>query len=53
MKQKKLYYKLVRDRIPEIITDAGKDFSVRQIRGEDLTRFALKKLREEVQEFVK
>jgi len=50
--KKKLYHKLVRDRIPEIITDAGKDFSVRQLRGEDLTRFALNKLREEVQEFV-
>ncbi len=50
--KKKLYHKLVRDRIPEVITDTGKDFSVRQVRGEDLTRFALKKLREEVQEFV-
>tara|TARA_R110002012_G_scaffold153003_1_gene312950 strand:- start:1346 stop:1666 length:321 start_codon:yes stop_codon:yes gene_type:complete len=52
MKTKKLYHKLVRDRIPEVITDAQKEFSVRQLRGEDLTRFALKKLREEVQEFV-
>tara|TARA_B100000029_G_scaffold514356_1_gene616857 strand:+ start:375 stop:695 length:321 start_codon:yes stop_codon:yes gene_type:complete len=52
MKKKKLYHKLVRDRVPEIITDAGKDFGVKQLRGEDLTRFALKKLREEVQEFV-
>ena len=51
MKKKTLYHKLVRDRIPEIIADHGKDFSIRQLRGEDLTRFALKKLREEVQEF--
>jgi len=50
--KKTLHYKLVRDRIPEIITDAGKDFATRQLRGEDLIRFALKKLREEVQEFV-
>ena len=50
--KKTLHYKLVRDRIPEIVTDAGKDLAVRQLRGEDLTRFALKKLREEVQEFV-
>ena len=28
MKVKKIYQKLVRDRIPEIITEAGKDFSV-------------------------
>ena len=52
MKKKKLYHKLVRDRIPEIIFDSGKDFQARQLTGEDLTRFALKKLREEVQEFV-
>ena len=52
MKKKKLYHKLVRDRIPEIITDAGKDFRVRQLREDELQRFALRKLREEVQEFV-
>ncbi len=52
MKKKKLYHKLVRDRIPEIIFDSGKDFQARQLTGEDLTRFALKKLREEVQEFI-
>jgi len=52
MKQKKLYHKLVRDRIPEIITEAGKEFSVHQTRGERLRGYALKKLQEEVQEFV-
>jgi predicted house-cleaning noncanonical NTP pyrophosphatase (MazG superfamily) len=52
MKKKKLYHKLVRDRIPEIIFDAGVDFQARQLQGEDLMRFGLKKLREEVQEFV-
>jgi predicted house-cleaning noncanonical NTP pyrophosphatase (MazG superfamily) len=49
---KKIYQKLVRDRIPEIIEKDGKDYQISQLRGEDLTRFALKKLREEVQEFV-
>tara|TARA_R110002020_G_scaffold47320_4_gene134699 strand:- start:774 stop:1091 length:318 start_codon:yes stop_codon:yes gene_type:complete len=49
---KKLYHKLIRDRIPEIIERDGKDYQIRQLRGDDLTRFALKKLREEVQEFV-
>jgi predicted house-cleaning noncanonical NTP pyrophosphatase (MazG superfamily) len=50
--KKKLYHKLVRDRIPEIIERDGKDYQIRQLCGPDLTRFALKKLREEVQEFV-
>jgi len=49
---KKIYQKLVRDRIPEIITEAGKDFSVTQLRGERLKDYAMKKLQEEVQEFV-
>ena len=52
MKKRKIYHKLVRDRIPEIIEKDGKTCLVTQIRQEDLTRFALKKLREEVQEFV-
>lgn len=49
---KKIYQKLVRDRIPEIITAAGKDFSVTQMPGERLKDYAMKKLQEEVQEFV-
>jgi len=49
---RKLYHKLVRDRIPEVIEEAGKKYQIRQLCKEDLTRFALKKLREEVQEFV-
>jgi len=52
MKEKKLYHKLVRDRIPEIIEDAGKECAVRQERGERLKDYAMKKLQEEVQEFV-
>ena len=52
MKVKKIYQKLVRDRIPEIITEAGKDFSVTQVRGDRLQDYAMKKLQEEVQEFV-
>ena len=52
MKVKKIYQKLVRDRIPEIITEAGKDFSVTQMRGDRLKDYAMKKLQEEVQEFV-
>jgi len=50
--KKKLYYKLVRDRIPEIIDGCGTRYAIRQLRGEDLRGYAFKKLREEVQEFV-
>jgi len=49
---KKSYYKLVRDRIPEVLDNAEKEYQVSQVRGEELTSFALKKLREEVEEFV-
>ena len=52
MKQKKLYHKLVRDRIPEIIQEAGKDFSAHQERGTRLRDYAMRKLQEEVMEFV-
>ena len=50
--KKKIYYKLVRDRIPEIIDASGNRYSVRQLQGDDLRGYAFKKLREEVQEFV-
>lgn len=49
---KKIYQKLVRDRIPEVITEADKDFLVSQVRGDRLKSYAMKKLQEEVQEFV-
>ena len=48
----KIYQKLVRDRIPEIIEKDGKEFSVYQERGDRLKDYAMKKLQEEVQEFV-
>ena len=50
--KKLLYYKLVRDRIPEIIEEAHKQFSVRELDEEEIRRFGLKKLAEEVQEFI-
>jgi len=49
---KKLYHKLVRDRIPEIIEEAGKDFCVHQAKGDRLQDHAFRKLQEEVMEFV-
>jgi len=49
---KKIYQKLVRDRIPEIIEETGKEFSVCQVKGDRLRDYAMKKLQEEVQEFV-
>jgi len=50
--KKILYHKLVRDRIPEVIEEAGKPFSVVQPNAEDLRGYAMKKLQEEVMEFV-
>ena len=50
--RKKLYHKLVRDRIPEIIDRADKEYQISQLCDDDLTRYALKKLREEAQEFI-
>ena len=49
---KKIYQKLVRDRIPEVITDAGLPFATRTVTDQELTGYALKKLQEEVQEFI-
>tara|TARA_A100001515_G_scaffold104409_1_gene85034 strand:- start:234 stop:548 length:315 start_codon:yes stop_codon:yes gene_type:complete len=49
---KTLHHKLVRDRIPEIIEEAGKTHQTIIIDGEDLREAALKKLQEEVMEFV-
>jgi predicted house-cleaning noncanonical NTP pyrophosphatase (MazG superfamily) len=50
--RKKLYHKLVRDRIPEILARVDKEYQIAQLQGEELERYALKKLREEVQEFI-
>lgn len=49
---KKYYDKLVRDRIPETIEASGKKYSVRQLTAADLTEYAFKKLREEIEEFI-
>ena len=49
---KKIYQKLVRDRIPGVIADAGKSFATRKASEIELMDFAMKKLQEEVQEFV-
>ena len=49
---KKIYQKLVRDRVPEIIEKDGKDFEVYQESGARLRDYAMRKLQEEVMEFV-
>jgi predicted house-cleaning noncanonical NTP pyrophosphatase (MazG superfamily) len=49
---KTLHHKLVRDRIPEIIEETGKTHQTTIIDGEELRSAALKKLQEEVMEFV-
>jgi len=48
---KKIYQKLISDRIPGVIADAGKSFATRAATDQELTDYALKKLHEEVQEF--
>jgi predicted house-cleaning noncanonical NTP pyrophosphatase (MazG superfamily) len=49
---KTLHYKLVRDRIPEMLDEAGKTHQTIIVGGDDLRNAALKKLQEEVMEFV-
>lgn len=46
------YNKLIRDRIPEIIADEGKDFTVRTLSPEEYARELRRKLQEEVGEFL-
>lgn len=48
----KIYDKLIRDKIPEIIEADGKKFIVHATEGESLKSYALRKLQEEVQEFI-
>ena len=52
MKNMKMYNKLVRDRIPEHIEQAGKKFLVHAAEKESLKAYALRKLQEEVAEFI-
>jgi len=49
---KKYYDKLVRDKIPNIIKEAGKNAQVRPVSPEKFKAYALTKLREEVEEFI-
>jgi|TARA_Y100000034_G_C6884187_1_gene405725 predicted house-cleaning noncanonical NTP pyrophosphatase (MazG superfamily) len=49
---KKEYNKLVRDRIPEIIEEAGNHAQVHQPDAATLRHYTFKKLREEVEEFI-
>lgn len=52
MKKRKLYHKLVRDRIPELLEESGTEFGLHQERGDRLRDYAMRKLQEEVMEFV-
>ncbi len=46
--------KLVRDRIPEILEREGKKFRIiKQVQGQELIEELIKKLQEEVEEFIK
>jgi predicted house-cleaning noncanonical NTP pyrophosphatase (MazG superfamily) len=47
-----IYNKLVRDRIPEVITDDGKKFSTRILTNEEYIKELKKKTFEELQEYI-
>ena len=47
----KVYNKLIRDRIPEIIQKAGKNCKVITLKNEDYLRHLNKKLQEELDEY--
>ena len=49
----KVYNKLVRDRIPEIIKDSGKGCEIEIVNGVQKQEFLEKKLLEEVNEYIK
>jgi len=49
---KKMYNKLVRDKIPQIIEEAGKSCICHTVEGDILKTYAKKKLREEIEEFL-
>ncbi|MFW6016353.1 MAG: phosphoribosyl-ATP pyrophosphohydrolase [bacterium] len=48
---KKVYNKLIRDKIPKIIENAGKDFKVETLNDKDYLASLIKKLQEELDEF--
>lgn len=47
----KFYDKLIRDRIPAILRDSGKAFKTRIATPEEFEPYAIKKLKEELDEF--
>ncbi|MCM3665838.1 nucleoside triphosphate pyrophosphohydrolase [Mesobacillus subterraneus] len=52
MGKTKIYNKLVRDRIPEIISRSGKTFNTRQLTSEEYIRELKNKALEELNEFI-
>lgn len=47
----KEYNKLVRDRIPEIIETAGKEYSTKIVQPDETVEYLIKKFSEEIDEF--
>ncbi|MHA1617493.1 MAG: phosphoribosyl-ATP pyrophosphohydrolase [Candidatus Njordarchaeales archaeon] len=45
--------KLVRDRIPELMNQEGKSFTIKKVKGRELLHYLFKKLLEEVNELIK
>lgn len=52
MSEKIQYNKLIRDKIPEIIEDAGKEYEVRKLDDEEYHQKLKEKLQEEVDEYL-
>ncbi|HZJ57124.1 MAG TPA: nucleoside triphosphate pyrophosphohydrolase [Clostridia bacterium] len=49
---KKIYNKLIRDNIPDIIEASGKRCTVETVEGEELVKLLNEKLQEEVDEYI-
>ncbi len=52
MSKKIQYDKLIRDRIPEIIEEAGKEYEIRELNDEEYQAKLKEKLQEEVDEYL-
>ncbi len=49
---KKIYNKLIRDNIPDIIEAGGKKCTVKTVEGDELVKLLNEKLQEEVDEYI-
>jgi len=52
IKKKKQYNKLIRDRIPEVLDAAGKEYKLRKLKDKEFLDYLNKKLTEEYNEYL-